>query len=247
MKTIPLYRWTVVFAGFLLTATISCAGPDHVQTTTKPEIATPPQTEVQAAQNTTNKKPVKSSPWHSFGPSQGTPKVGPSETAPRQNLGANRMAVLEKQMWAFVNRDRMDRTNFAETGGRAQSLRWNEKLAAVARAHSRDMIKQRFFDHVDREGRTPSARITAAGIHWWASGENIALNSTVPGAEAAFMAEARFQNNHRANILNETYTDVGIGIVQGPNGSFYITQDFGAIPASSRRTILTSNAVNRIR
>jgi uncharacterized protein YkwD len=141
----------------------------------------------------------------------------------------NRMADLERQMWALVNRDRLDPATFAETGGRAQPLRWNEKLAAVARAHSRDMLEQRYFDHVDREGRTPAARIDAAGIPWRALGENIAVNGTVPGAEAAFMNEPRFQKNHRANILNEKYTDVGIGIVQGPNGSLYITQDFVAI------------------
>jgi uncharacterized protein YkwD len=92
------------------------------------------------------------------------------------------------------------------------------------------MLEQRFFDHVDREGRTLSARINAGGIPGRALGENIAINGTVPGAEAAFMNEPRFQNNHRANILNANYTDVGIGIAQGPNGSLYITQDFVAIP-----------------
>ena len=133
-------------------------------------------------------------------------------------------------MWALLNRDRLDPSTSTETGGRAQPLRWNEKLAAVARAHSLDMIEQRYFDHVDREGRTLAARINAAGIPWRALGENIAINGTLPGAEAAFMNEPRFQNNHRGNILNANYTDVGIGIVQGPNGSLYITQDFAAIP-----------------
>jgi uncharacterized protein YkwD len=61
-------------------------------------------------------------------------------------------------------------------------------------------------------------------------GENIAIYGTVLGAEAAFMNEPRFQHNHRANILNANYTDVGIGIVQGANGSIYITQDFVALP-----------------
>jgi TonB family protein len=251
MKAIPLCRSAVVFAGFLWAATVACAGPDQAQTPTKPDAATPPQTEVQAAQNTP-KKPVKSGAWHHsgesasasvtgqshpgawchFGPKQARPKVGPGETAPRQNFGANRMADLERQMWALVNRDRLDPATSAETSGRAQPLRWNEELAAVARAHSRNMLEQRFFDHVDPEGRSLSARIKAAGIPWRALGENIAINGTVPGAEAAFMNEPRFQKNHRANILNANYTDVGIGIVQGPNGSFYITQDFVAIPAN---------------
>ena len=250
MKAISHCRPAVVFAGFLWAATIACAGPDQAQTSTKPDAATPPQTEVQAAQNTPKKKPVKSGAWHHFGerdsaaavgqgdpgvwhhfgPNHDTPAVVPGEATPRQEFGTNRMADLERQMWALVNRDRLDPATSAETGGRAQPLRWNEALAAVARAHSRNMLGQGFFDHVDPDGRTLSTRINEAGIPWRAAGENIAIYETVLGAEGAFMNEPRFQHNHRANILNANYTDVGIGIVQGSDGNLYITQDFVAIP-----------------
>ena len=91
------------------------------------------------------------------------------------------------------------------------------------------MIEQRYFDHLDQEGRTLSARINVARITWWALGENIAINGTVSGAEASFMNEPHFQKNYRGNVLNTNYTGVGIGIVQGPNGRLYMTQDFAAI------------------
>ena len=58
--------------------------------------------------------------------------------------------------------------------------------------------------------------------------ENIALNGTITGAEASFMREPPFKSNHRGNILSVKYTDMGIGIVQGPRGYLYITQDFVA-------------------
>jgi uncharacterized protein YkwD len=148
------------------------------------------------------------------------------------------MAGLAKQMWVLVNLDRQNPANAAETHGRARPLKWNDKLAAVALAHSRDMLRRRYFAHVDREGRTPTDRINAAGIDWRALAENIALNQTVADAEKDLMDEPRFQQNHRGNILNPEYTDVGIGIVQAPNGDLYITQDFAAIPrgrAGARR------------
>ncbi|MGA2476499.1 MAG: CAP domain-containing protein [Terriglobia bacterium] len=250
LKAIPRCQSAVLFAGFLWAATIACAGPEQAQTSTKPDAATPPQSQVQAAQSTPKKKLAKSAAWHHFGesdnasvagqsqpgvwhpfgPNHGTPKVGLGEMAPQPNFGANRTAELERQMWALVNHERLDREASAETGGRALPLRWNENLAAVARAHSRDMLEQGFFDHVDPDGRTLSTRINEAGIPWRAAGENIAIYTTVPGAEGAFMNEPRFQRNHRANILNANYTDVGIGIVKGPDGSLYITQDFVAIP-----------------
>ena len=126
MKTIPLCRSAVVFAGFLWAATIACAGADQTQTSTKPDAGTPPQAEVQATQNRPKKKPDKSGAWHHFGESasasvagqsrpgvwhrfglnHGTPEVDPDETAPRQDFGADRLADLERQMWALVNRDR---------------------------------------------------------------------------------------------------------------------------------------------
>jgi TonB family protein len=174
---------------------------------------------------------------HTFGSTHGAPRVAPDEMAPRQDFGADRRGDLERQMWALVNHARLDPENAAETGGRAQPLRCNEGLASVARAHSRDMLEQGYFNHGDRAGKTPSTRINQAGIGWRAYGENIAIYPSVLGAEAAFMNEPRFQHNHRYNILNANYTDVGIGIVQGANGSLFITQDFIAIPANGEGAV----------
>jgi len=134
-------------------------------------------------------------------------------------------------MYELVNRDRADPTNTPETNGRALPLRWNDRLAAVARAHSLDMVNQGYFAHEDRQGRSVASRVEAAGMDWQVVGENIATCGSVTGAEAAFMNEPRFSKNHRANILNPNFTDVGIGIVQGRDGRFYVTQDFYTGPS----------------
>jgi uncharacterized protein YkwD len=133
---------------------------------------------------------------------------------------------MEQQMLELLNRDRADPANTAETNGRALPLQWNESLAAVARAHSLDMLNQGYFAHEDGMGRNVANRVEAAGMAWQSVGENIAIYNSVASAEAAFMNEPRFTKNHRANILNSGFTEVGIGIVQAPNGSLYITQDF---------------------
>ncbi|HET7216372.1 MAG TPA: CAP domain-containing protein [Terriglobia bacterium] len=158
------------------------------------------------------------------------PGAGPARAARRPESGADSMESLAKQMLALVNRDREDPANAAETHGRALPLRWNDKLAAVALAHSRDMMVRRYFAHVDPEGRTPTDRINAAGIEWRGLAENISMDRTVPDAEKDLMDEPRFQQNHRGNILNPAYTDIGIGIVRAPDGDLYITQDFIAAP-----------------
>ena len=248
LNAIARCQAALVFAGFLWAAIIGWAGQGQAQTSSKPEAATPSENEGEPAQNTAKKrlaKPgvwhhfgegqktsaagqIQPGVWHRFGPSRDTPKDGPSETA--QNPDGNRMADLERQMWALVNHDRLDPATSAETGGRAQSLRWNENLAAVARAHSRNMLEQGYFAHVDPDGKTLATRLNEADIPWQAAGESIAIYGTVEGAAAAFMNEPSFQHNHRGNILNSNYTDVGVGIVKGSDGSLYITEDFASIP-----------------
>lgn len=209
--------------------------------------------------NKTPAAPAGSGNWRHFGPqvrNGATPRAAPvnaprvasaaapnqvthitrvthASVVPRRASGA-RIAELEKSMWEAVNRDRANPQNVAETNGRALPLLWNDELAAVARAHSQDMVRRQFFDHVDPDGRSGGERIEDAGIRWQSTGENIAMYNDVGEAEAAFMREPRFEPNHRGNILNPKYTAIGIGIVQGPNGLFFITQDFVESPAGSR-------------
>jgi uncharacterized protein YkwD len=133
---------------------------------------------------------------------------------------------LEQLMYGLVNRDRADPANTPETKGRALPLRWNDRVAAVARAHSLSMMNRGYFAHGDPQGRSVATRVEAAGLEWQAVGENIAIYNSVAGAEGAFMNEPRFTKNHRANILSPNFTDIGIGVVRGPDGSLYITQDF---------------------
>ena len=89
-----------------------------------------------------------------------------------------------------------------------------------------DMARRGFVAHLSPEGVSPDMRVTAAGIDWQSEGENIAFYRGVAAAQTAFMNEPRFAANHRANILDPKFTEVGIGIVEGPGGRYYITQEF---------------------
>ncbi len=245
--------WAVCLAGLLWASSLACEMANPPQSATAPDTSDSAPGETATTPKAQEKNPPPSGVWHHFGESQevagaaqsqpgsgnnstknpGAAKVG-SYAKPGKLAAANRMADLERHMWALVNQDRSKPATFAETRGRALPLRWNDRLAAVARSHSRNMLEHRFFSHVDPEGRTFSARITRAGIPWKAAGENIAIYPSIWKAEAGFMNEPRFEHNHRANILNTSYTDVGIGIVEGPDGSLYITQDFIAAPPNRR-------------
>jgi uncharacterized protein YkwD len=132
-------------------------------------------------------------------------------------------------MWDMINADRTAPSSLDETKGRARPLQWDDRLAAVARAHSEDMARNGFFSHQGSDGSNPALRTTKAGIQWRCTGENIAEVSDVAQAEQLFMNEPKFQENHRANILNTEYTRVGVGIARGRDGALYITQEFAEL------------------
>jgi uncharacterized protein YkwD len=137
---------------------------------------------------------------------------------------------LEVQMLDLVNHDRTDVSTVQETKGRARPLQWDGRLAEVARLHSEEMAREGFFGHEGTDGSQPSNRVTRAGIQWRSTGENIAKCRDVAEAEAIFMDEPKFRQNHRGNILNTSYTHIGIGIARGPDGALYITQEFAQEP-----------------
>ena len=120
-------------------------------------------------------------------------------------------------------------------------LSMNPLLTDAARAHSQDMLTNRYQGHVGTDGSTPGTRISAylAGANGYNYGENV-----YSYAKSVFYGHAGFEVDwggtaatggmqsppgHRVNI-HGTYREVGIGVVLGTNGPVgpqLVTQDFG--------------------
>ncbi|MDX1396843.1 MAG: CAP domain-containing protein [Gemmatimonadota bacterium] len=91
-------------------------------------------------------------------------------------------------------------------------LAWNTDVAAVAQAHSQDMVDRAFFDHTNPDGESPADRLNAAGVGWSSYGENIANGYySAPAVLSAWLGSS----GHRANIENCSYTQHGVGLVEG--------------------------------
>jgi len=120
------------------------------------------------------------------------------------------------QVVALVNKER------ASAG--CGPLTEDAQLEKAAQAHSDDMAARNFFDHVNPDGADPGQRITAAGYKWSTYGENIAQ-----GQQTAEAVMDSWMNSpgHRANILNCSFKDIGVGVHNGSGGPWW-TQDFGA-------------------
>lgn len=107
-------------------------------------------------------------------------------------------------------------------------LRTNSALTKAADLHATDMVVHHFFDHNSQDGRSPFDRMKTAGFKGGAMAENIAVGYK----DAAAVVDGWMHSEgHRKNILNCSYTMIGIGYDSGQvkaewgNGSW--VQDFG--------------------
>ncbi|MQY36773.1 hypothetical protein SRB17_47750 [Streptomyces sp. RB17] len=131
----------------------------------------------------------------------------PAPSAPADDVG---------QVVALVNKER--------AGAGCGPLTEDPQLEKAAQSHSDDMAARQFFDHTNPDGADPGQRITAAGYRWSTYGENIARGQQTA---AAVMESWMNSPGHRANILNCSFKDVGVGVHKGAGGPWW-TQDFGA-------------------
>ncbi|MGI5373162.1 sigma-70 family RNA polymerase sigma factor [Streptomyces sp. CA-251387] len=154
-------------------------------------------------------RPARKSPTpqQSPRPTRAAASTPQSQPAPTDTVG---------QVVALVNKERAD----AGCG----PLTEDPLLNKAAQGHSDDMAARNFFDHTNPDGADPGQRITAAGYTWSTYGENIAQGQQTP---EAVMDSWMNSPGHRANILNCSFKDIGVGIHDGSGGPWW-TQNFGA-------------------
>lgn len=99
-------------------------------------------------------------------------------------------------------------------------LKYNWELSRVARYKSEDLKNNSYFSHTSPIYGSPFTMMKNFGISYRSAGENIAMGYTTPEAVVnAWMNSS----GHRANILNPSFTEIGVGYVA--NGKYW-TQMF---------------------
>jgi uncharacterized protein YkwD len=102
-------------------------------------------------------------------------------------------------------------------------LKPNPKLLAAARGHAANMAKQDKLEH-DLDGKSAADRVKETGYKYTSTGENILWNAPTPKEAVAAWMESE---PHKANILGENYTEIGVGVVKNEKGERYWVQVFG--------------------
>jgi uncharacterized protein YkwD len=147
--------------------------------------------------------------------------VDPPTVAPRgagMNPGRVTAEGAEKEVLALVNRDRV-------AAGLA-AVTWDDRLATIARAHSRDMADHDFVGHVSPRTGTFLDRVHRGGLQPEVVLENVGRAYSAQEAESGFMSSP----GHRANVVEPRATRMGVGVALGPpvTGAIqlYVTQIF---------------------
>lgn len=112
--------------------------------------------------------------------------------------------------------------NEARVNAGLSKLIVDKELLRVARIKSQDMADSNYFSHNSPTYGTPFQMIKNFGISYKSAGENIAGNSSVEAAFRAWMNSS----GHKANILGNSFTHTGIGIVNSPKYGKIFTQMF---------------------
>ena len=105
-----------------------------------------------------------------------------------------------------------------QNGLRPLTANW--ELSRVARYKSQDMRDNGYFSHTSPTYGSPFQMIRAFGLSFRTAGENIARGYSTPQAVVNGWMNS---SGHRANILNASYTQIGVGYVSQGN---YWTQMF---------------------
>lgn len=103
------------------------------------------------------------------------------------------------------------------------ALKQNWQLSRVSRYKSQDMIDKNYFSHESPTYGSPFKMMETFGLKFSSAGENIAM-----GQRTAAEVVKGWMNSsgHRANILNPSYAEIGVGLAKTKSGVCYWTQMF---------------------
>lgn len=108
----------------------------------------------------------------------------------------------------------LDGTNHQRLQAGESNLELNAQLTAAAQAKANDMAKRNYWSHVTPDGQQPWSFIATSGYNYQSAGENLAYGF---GTSSQIVTAWMHSAEHRANIMNRAYKDVGFAVANTPN------------------------------
>lgn len=131
----------------------------------------------------------------------------PTASQPSQSAGTGTVSKSEyaTQVVTLVNQERAK-------AGLAPLKTTNETLKRVALDKAKDMYNNNYFDHTSPTYGSPFDMMKQYGVTYRAAGENIAKGQRTP---QEVMTAWMNSPGHKANILNASFTTIGVAYYNG--------------------------------
>ncbi|MBA4537971.1 sporulation protein [Bacillus aquiflavi] len=175
-----------------------------------------PKQDKPAAQQPAQPKQDKPAVQQPAQPKQDKPAVQqpaqPKQEQPAKQAVSSEVSAFEQKVVELTNKER------AKSG--LPALKLDTELSKVAREKSKDMQRNKYFDHNSPTYGSPFDMMKKFGISYRAAGENIAMGQRSPEEVVNAWMNS---DGHRKNILNASFTHIGVGHVEQGN---YWTQMF---------------------
>lgn len=129
-------------------------------------------------------------------------------TPPPLNVGGkeNQIVFTRAKIIAQTNIQRYN-------NGTLLPLIENAKLNAVAEAKAKDMFSNQYFEHISPTGVDPGTLAKKFGYDYIIEGENLILGNFK--SEQEIVQHWMDSPGHRANILHDRFTEIGVAIIKG--------------------------------
>ena len=171
--------------------------------------------------NTANYSNVQK--YHSLRNKHTTPNTIP-DTTPDTTPDTNSNSGSDQQVEGLTADEQkmVDLVNSERKSAGLSPLKVNLDLVKVARLKAEDMIENNYFSHNSSIYGSPFNMMSQYGISYMTAGENLAGAPTVESAHKNLMNSA----GHRANILNSSFKEIGIEVVEGSQYGKIFVQEF---------------------
>ena len=171
-----------------------------------------PENKPSTPDNETSKPENKpSTPDNETSKPENTPSTPDNETS-KPDTNVSTQTQFENRVLELVNVER-------QKAG-LNALQMDESVRNVARLKSEDMRVNKYFDHTSPTYGSPFDMLKKFGVSYKSAGENIAQGYSTPEAVVNGWMNS---SGHRANILNASFTHMGVGY--DANGHYW-TQMF---------------------
>jgi hypothetical protein len=129
------------------------------------------------------------------------------------NYLSSKSSVLGYQS-NFSQTELLKLTNSSRTSAKLATLQISSQLDQAAQQKASDIVSGNYWSHIAPSGQTPSQLLASTGYQFIGDGENLAY-----GFNSANDVMTGWLNSleHKANILNKDYSQVGFGIAESKN------------------------------